>query len=67
MAGPNSTYYNAYSSVSLDVEQKVGRNLNLLFSANFYQQQIDQWNVAAARNVYRDLTPTLPDGRANPR
>ena len=67
VAGPNSTYYNAYSSVSLDVEQKVGRNLNLLFSANFYQQQIDQWNVAAARNVYRDLTPTLPDGRANPR
>jgi hypothetical protein len=67
VAGPNTTYNNAYSSLTLEVEQHVGANLHLLLSGNFYQQNIDQWNVAAARNIYRDLSPTLPNGAVNPR
>ncbi len=65
--GPNATYHNSYSSFTVEVEQKIGKNLNLQLSGNFYQQHIDQWNVAAARNVYRDLNPTLPSGTPNPR
>ncbi|WP_414662404.1 TonB-dependent siderophore receptor [Horticoccus sp. 23ND18S-11] len=67
VAGPNSTYNNEYSSVTLEVEQHVGKNLHLQLSGNFYQQQIDQWNVAAARNIFRDLSPTLPNGTPNAR
>jgi len=67
VAGPNSTYNNTYSSFTVEVEQKIGKNLNLQLSGNFYQQHIDQWNVAAARNIYRDLNPTLPNGTPNQR
>jgi outer membrane receptor for ferric coprogen and ferric-rhodotorulic acid len=67
VGGPDSTYNNVYSSVTVEVEQKIGKNLNLLLSGNFYQQHIDQWNVTAARNLFRDLSPTLPNGTPNQR
>jgi outer membrane receptor for ferric coprogen and ferric-rhodotorulic acid len=67
VAGPNSTAKNYYDSITLDAEHHIGKNLHLLVSGNFYQQQLDTWGVAAARTVYRDLSPTLPSGAINPR
>lgn len=64
--GPNATNKNYYDSVTLEIEQDIGRNLHLQFSGNFYQQQQDIWGAAASRNIFRDLSPTLPGGATNP-
>ncbi|MCX6951813.1 MAG: TonB-dependent receptor plug domain-containing protein [Verrucomicrobia bacterium] len=64
--GPNATNKNYYDSVTLEIEQHVGKNLHLQISGNFYQQQQDIWGAAASRNIYRDLSPTLPGGATNP-
>ena len=67
VSGPQSTSRDNYNSVTIEVEQHLGRNLHLLLSGNFYDRNTDIHGVAAARNVYRDLSPTLPGGAPNPR
>jgi iron complex outermembrane recepter protein len=64
--GPNSTYKNYFDSVTVEAEHRVGGNLHLQVSGNFYQQAIDNWFVSAARAIRRDITPTLPNGQPNP-
>lgn len=64
--GPNATAKNYYTTVTFEAEHHVGQNLHLLLSGNFYTQDRDFWGVAAARNIYRDLSPTLPSGAPNP-
>lgn len=64
--GPNATNKNYYDSLTLEIEQKIGKNLNIQLSGNFYQQQQDVWGAAASRNIFRDLSPTLPGGAVNP-
>lgn len=66
VAGPNSTSSDTYNAVTLEVEHTIGKNLHLLLSGNFYDRYTDIFGVAAARNVYRDLSPTLPNGTTNP-
>ncbi len=66
VAGPNSSIKDTYSTVTLEVEQNIGRNLHLLLSGNFYDRITDNYGTAAARNIFRDLSPTLPNGSANP-
>lgn len=66
VAGPNSTSKDNYDTVTLEVEQHIGKNLHLLLSGNFYGRLTDIYGAAAARNVYRDLSPTLPNGTPNP-
>jgi outer membrane receptor protein involved in Fe transport len=66
VTGPNSTAKNYYDSITLDAEHHIGENLHLMLSGNFYQQKLDTWGAAAARTIYRDLSPTLPGGAVNP-
>ena len=66
VTGPNGTAKNYYDSVTLDAEHHIGQNLHLMLSGNFYQQKLDTWGAAAARTIYRDLSPTLPGGAVNP-
>jgi len=66
VTGPNGTAKNYYDSITLDAEHHIGQNLHLMLSGNFYQQKLDTWGAAAARTVYRDLSPTLPGGAINP-
>ena len=63
--GPDATYKSCYDNLSIDVEHHIGRNLHLQINGSFYQQQVDTWNTSA-RNVYRDLSRTLPNGQPNP-
>ena len=66
VAGPNNRSLDNFSSVTVEIEQHIGKNLHLLFSGNFYNRNTDIYGVAAARNIYRDLSPTLPNGATNP-
>ncbi len=66
VSGPNNTSRDTYTTVTLEVEQHIGKNLHLLISGNFYGRLTDIRGVAAARNIFRDLSPTLPDGTVNP-
>lgn len=63
--GPNATYNNATTSVTLEVNQDIGKNLHLQLSGNFYQQNLESWG-ATARNITRDRSPLLANGQANP-
>lgn len=65
MNGPNATYNNATSSVTLEVNQDIGKNLHLQLSGNFYQQNLESWG-ASSRNVTRDRSPLLANGQPNP-
>jgi len=65
MNGPNATYNNATSSVTLEVNHDIGKNLHLQLSGNFYQQNLESWG-ASSRNVTRDRSPLLPNGQPNP-
>lgn len=64
--GPNATYKNYYDSLTIEAEQRIGKNLVLQITGNFYQQQIYNWGVGAGRNVLRDLNRNLPNGQPNP-
>jgi outer membrane receptor protein involved in Fe transport len=66
VAGPNNTSKDNYDTVTLEVEQHIGKNLHLLLSGNFYNRNTDIYGIAAARNIFRDLSPTLPNGTVNP-
>lgn len=66
VAGPHNTSLDNYNTVTLEVEQHLGKNLHLLLSGNFYDRLTDIRGVAAARNIFRDLSPTLPNGSVNP-
>ncbi len=66
VAGPSNTSKDNYDTVTLEVEQHVGKNLHLLLSGNFYNRNTDIRGIAAARNIFRDLSPTLPNGTVNP-
>ena len=63
--GPNATYNNATTSVTLEVNQDIGKNLHLQLSGNFYQQNLESWG-ASARNITRDRSPLLASGLPNP-
>ncbi len=63
--GPNATYNNATTSVTLEVNQDIGKNLHLQLSGNFYQQNLESWG-ASARNITRDRSPLLANGQPNP-
>lgn len=66
VSGPNNTSRDTFTTVTLELEQHIGKNLHLLLSGNFYGRLTDIRGVAAARNIFRDLSPTLPDGTVNP-
>lgn len=63
--GPNATYKNYYDTVTIDVEQHIGRNLHFQLTGNWYEQKIDNW-VPSGRNIYQDRNRTLPNGTPNP-
>jgi outer membrane receptor for ferric coprogen and ferric-rhodotorulic acid len=63
--GPNATANNNYQSIAVDVEQRLGKNLHLLLSGNYYLNDQDAWG-ASARNIVRDRSPNLPNGTPNP-
>lgn len=62
--GPGSSAKIYSRTVTLEVEQNIGRNLSLLFSSNFYQQYAESWGHGRA--IYRDINQNLPDGKPNP-
>jgi hypothetical protein len=66
IAGPNSTSRDNYTALTLEVEQHIGRNLHLLLSGNLLNRNTYIYGVAAARTIYRDLSPNLPNGTVNP-
>jgi outer membrane receptor for ferric coprogen and ferric-rhodotorulic acid len=66
VAGPNNTSIDNYDTLTLEVEQHIGKNLHLLLSGNLLNRNTDIRGIAAARQVFRDLSPTLPNGTANP-
>ena len=63
--GPNSTFKNYTDSVTIEVEQHIGKNLHLQFTGNWYQQLLDNW-AASGRALTRDRSPLLPNGQPNP-
>ncbi|MEO6246334.1 MAG: TonB-dependent receptor plug domain-containing protein [Opitutaceae bacterium] len=63
--GPDSTYRNNTTSLTLEAEHHIGKNLHLQLTGNFYQQKIDNWTVNS-RNITRDRSPLLPNGQVNP-
>lgn len=65
-AGPNSTFYNLLQSVTIEAEQRIGKNLLLQITGNFYNRKIDAFGVGAGRNIFRDRNATLPGGAPNP-
>lgn len=66
VTGPNNTQRDNFNSFSIEVSQKIGRNLNLLLSGNAYQRKTDLYGNPVGAAVYRDLSPLLPNGAANP-
>jgi outer membrane receptor for ferric coprogen and ferric-rhodotorulic acid len=66
VTGPNNTQRDNFNSFSIEVSQKIGRNLNLLFSGNAYQRKTDLYGNPVGAAVYRDLSPLLPSGAVNP-
>ncbi|MBI5768649.1 MAG: TonB-dependent receptor plug domain-containing protein [Verrucomicrobia bacterium] len=65
MNGPDSTYKNNTTSVTIEAEHHIGKNLHLQVTGNFYQQALDSWSVNS-RNINRDRSPLLPNGQPNP-
>lgn len=63
--GPNAVNKADQKSLSIEVEQSVGKNLHFMLSANYYSTKTDAWN-ASTRSITRDLNATLPNGTANP-
>ena len=63
--GPNATYKDFSDSITLEVEQHIGKNLLVQLSGNFYQRHVDAW-VASAKTIIRDRSPLLPNGTPNP-
>jgi len=63
--GPNATAKNYYDTFTIDAEHRIGKNLLIQLSGNFYEQDTDAWGVAG-RNIYVDRNRTLPNGQANP-
>ena len=66
VTGPNNTGRDNFNSLSIEVSQRIGRNLNLLLSGNAYQRKTDIYGQGVGAAVYRDLSPLLPGGAANP-
>lgn len=66
VTGPNNTGRDNFNSLSIEVAQRIGRNLNLLLSGNAYQRKTDIFGQAVGAAVYRDLSPLLPGGAPNP-
>lgn len=65
-SGPNGTAKNYYDSFTIEAEQRIGKNLNILVSGNFYQQNQENWSAEGSRIISRDLSPNLPSGAPNP-
>ncbi len=63
--GPDSTYSNATTSLTIEAEHHVGKNLHLQITGNFYQQKIENW-IVSGRSITRDRSPLLPNGQPNP-
>lgn len=63
--GPDSTYSNATTSLTIEAEHHIGKNLHLQVTGNFYQQKIENWTVSG-RTITRDRSPLLPNGQPNP-
>lgn len=63
--GPNATNRADQKSLSVEIEQHVGKSLHFLLSANYYQTDAETWN-ASGRAIIRDLNATLPGGAVNP-
>ena len=66
ISGPNAVNSDNYNTFNLELEQNIGKNLHLLVSGVLYFRNTDTRTIAAARTIYRDLSPTLPGGAANP-
>lgn len=63
--GPASSAKINSQTVTLEIEQNIGPNLHLLLSSNYYKQYTENWGISA-KNVLRDVNPTLPGGAPNP-
>lgn len=63
--GPNAAYRPRNRTITFEVEQRIGKNLALQLSGNYYYQKWDQW-LASAKTIFRDLNATLPNGAPNP-
>ncbi len=63
--GPDSTYNNATTSVTIEAEHHVGKKLHFQLTGNFYQQKLRNWTVSS-RSVTRDRSALLPNGQPNP-
>ena len=64
--GPNNTQDDNFNSFSIEVTQNVGKNLHLMLSGNAYQRKTNLYGNTVGLPVYRDLSPLLPGGAANP-
>ena len=63
--GPSSSAQINSETITLEIEQNVGPNLHLLLSGNYYKQYTESHGISA-RNINRDLNPTLLGGAPNP-
>ena len=66
VTGPNNTQKDNFNSFSIEVTQNVGNNLHLMLSGNAYQRKTDLYGNPVGQAIYRDLSPTLPNGAVNP-
>lgn len=64
--GPNNTQQDNFNSCSIAVTQDVGKNLHLMLSGNAYQRKTNLYGNNVGLQVWRDLSPLLPGGAANP-
>ncbi len=66
VTGPNNTQKDNFNSFSIEVTQNVGKNLHLMLSGNAYQRKTNLYGNPVGQAIYRDLSPTLPNGAVNP-
>ena len=64
--GPNNTQQDNFNSCSIALTQDVGKNLHLMLSGNAYQRKTNLYGNNVGLQVWRDLSPLLPGGAANP-
>ncbi|MBI4626897.1 MAG: TonB-dependent receptor plug domain-containing protein [Verrucomicrobia bacterium] len=66
--GPDSIFNFQNKALALNVDQKVGENLNLNANVNLNDtfRQLTARGGSSAAGIYRDVNPTLPSGRPNP-
>ncbi len=66
VSGPEAVNTDFYNTFNFELEQQIGKRLHLLVNGVLYFRNTNTKTIAAGRTIYRDLSPSLPGGAANP-